>query len=608
MKKIISALIASVILISGIFLATLVPTQSFGATAFTPISGKTYYLAGAGVTSSANTINLSSFTLPDPNNTPIVNSMFSGTQYGVLEAQTSKTEDITFTGVTQNSNGTATLTGVTRGISFYSPFVASTTLQLAHAGGATFILSNPAAFYAQFLTNTNSNNIYGTFTFSSTSPPVYDADPVWANFSTQALADVSYVNSVVAAGCANGSTTVKGCVQLATAAQTAAGTATGSTAAALVPANSTFSVTSGNAVVPVGNTFGYLNQGWLGLSQAFTWTGLHTFNTGGIIDNASSTFTSTVNLNGTTLLNGASLAHQFGGTGANGALNISSGTTTVNLNSASYYELDYTSISITGTGALTFSNPNSKGTFIAIRSQGNVTLTCGGDCIYATGMGAAGGAVGSGVSVGTVGNSGNPFYLFSTNGGSGGGGSSGTGGAVPTAIAPGNWISSTSTLMKYGGQFWVGAGGGSGGCSGTTCGTRTASGGTGGGGILLEVGGSLNLTSTNAIVANGTQAPASTCQTGTYTEFGGGGGGGGFIFVIYNLLTANTGTLQASGGAAGLNAASQCGTGSGDFGGGGGASGYTAGGNGASTNTNGAVTGGTGATGATSTLQNTNFF
>lgn len=311
MKYFISALVAGAILIGGIFYGhTLVPAQLSGSTAFTAVSGKTYYLSGAGISSFQNTITLASFTLPDPNNTPIQSSMFSGTQYGVLEAQTSKTEDVTFTGVTQNGNGTATLTGVTRGISFYSPFVASTTLQLAHAGGATFILSNPAAFYAQFLTNTNSSSIYGTFTFSSTSPPVYDADPIWANFSTQALADVAYVNSVVAAGCANGSTTVKGCVQIATARQAASSTINGSTGAIDVlqssyatdtPSISGCATSSGGCVV-MSLLNGKLNQAWLDLTQAFTWSGLQTFSSG-FIDNASSTFISTANLNGAIGLN-----------------------------------------------------------------------------------------------------------------------------------------------------------------------------------------------------------------------------------------------------------------------------------------------------------------
>lgn len=286
-------------------------TQVAGSTAFTPVQGKTYYLAGAGVTSSANTVTLSSFTLPDPNSTPITNAMFSGTQYGVLEAQTSKIENITYTGVTQNSNGTATLTGVTRGISFFSPYVSSTTLQLAHAGGATFILSNPAAFYSQFAAINNSETILGTWTFASTAPPVYDADPIWANFSSQALADVSYVNSVVAAGCANGSTTVKGCVQTATARQAASSTINGSTGAIDVlqssyatdtPSTSGCATSSGGCVV-MSLLNGKLSQLWLDLTKAFTWSGLQTFSAG-FIDSASSTIAANVSNNLT--LNGVS--------------------------------------------------------------------------------------------------------------------------------------------------------------------------------------------------------------------------------------------------------------------------------------------------------------
>lgn len=355
MKYLAAGIVSFLVLAGGILFGhSIAPSSpSFGSTAFTPVSGKTYYLAGAGVTSSANTINLSSFTLPDPNNTPIQSSMFSGTQYGVLEAQTSKTEDITFTGVTQNANGTATLTGVTRGISFYSPFVASTTLQLAHAGGATFILSNPAAFYAQFLTNTNNNNIYGTFTFSSTSPPVYDADPIWANFSTQALADVSYVNSVVAAGCANGSQTVKGCLQLATQIQSASSTAFGSTAAALTT-NNLYS-TSSPGTAGLWNVWtqndGKIATSFLNGVEQYIWNGLGTFNAG-FIDNASSTIAA--NASNKLTLNGLSYIFP----------SVRGASSTV--------------LSENGSGTLTWEGPHTfivSTTSAATAAQGGITLT-----------------------------------------------------------------------------------------------------------------------------------------------------------------------------------------------------------------------------------------
>jgi hypothetical protein len=119
---------------------------------------------------------------------------------------------------------------------------------------------------------------------------MYDADPIWANFSTQALADVSYVNSVVAAGCANGSQTVKGCVQLATQIQSASSTAFGSTSAALT-SNNAYS-TSSPGTAGLWNVWtqndGKIATSFLNGVEQYIWNGLGTFNSG-FIDNASST-------------------------------------------------------------------------------------------------------------------------------------------------------------------------------------------------------------------------------------------------------------------------------------------------------------------------------
>ena len=66
----------------------------------------------------------------------------------------------------------------------------------------------------------------------------------------------------------------------------------------------------------------------------------------------------------------------FGGDGSDGALAISSGTTTLDCANKKVFIKNYSSISITGTtGKLAFSNPHTSGTIIILRSQGNVTLT-----------------------------------------------------------------------------------------------------------------------------------------------------------------------------------------------------------------------------------------
>jgi len=73
------------------------------------------------------------------------------TGFGTLEpGNGSQEEAIAFTGITQNANGTATLTGVSS-VLFKSPYTASSGLTKTHAGASTFILSNDAAFYGAIL-------------------------------------------------------------------------------------------------------------------------------------------------------------------------------------------------------------------------------------------------------------------------------------------------------------------------------------------------------------------------------------------------------------------------------------------------------------------------
>lgn len=140
------------------------PSSTFAD--FTPVQGTQFYLAGAGITATANTIQLTSFKTPDGR--LMAMSMFGATGYGSLEPGTSKLEDITFTGITQNANGTATLTGVSRGMDFVSPYTASTTLAKAHSGGSTFILTNTAGFYGnEFGLINSATTVTGQWTFST---------------------------------------------------------------------------------------------------------------------------------------------------------------------------------------------------------------------------------------------------------------------------------------------------------------------------------------------------------------------------------------------------------------------------------------------------------
>lgn len=284
------------------------------AGAFTPIGVTQTTLAGAGVTATANTVQLSSFLTPDGRN--VVMSMLGSIGYGVLEPQSSKIEDVTFTGITQNSNGTATLTGVTRGNDFVFPYAASTTLAKAHAGGSYFIISNTAGFYGQqFLFSNEISTSSAGIVFSSTTPPYYDEPGAQASgnyiSTTSELASVAYVNAVTTAGAPNASISVKGIVQLATARQAASSTLNGSTGAFDVLQSSyatdtpgTLCATTAGGCVLMSLLNGKLSQSWIDFTQLFSFTG-------GLISTGSSTLVGTSTFVGTTTSVGAAIDYSY---------------------------------------------------------------------------------------------------------------------------------------------------------------------------------------------------------------------------------------------------------------------------------------------------------
>lgn len=191
------------------------------------------------------------------------------------------------------------VTGLTRNIDYFTGTTtnANTSVQSHRTGADIRITDFP---FAQIVRNI----------FSGTEVlPVnlhYNTGVTQGSGDSLALADVGYVNAISIAGAANAQTTVNGISQLATALQDASGTVTGSTGANLVirSADATSSNDVAGLHVVVTQNSGKINWNLIDLGNNFTVTGLATFNTGGIIDNASSTFTSTANLNGTTSFGG----------------------------------------------------------------------------------------------------------------------------------------------------------------------------------------------------------------------------------------------------------------------------------------------------------------
>ena len=150
------------------------------------IQGQKYTLSGSGVTSSQTTIPLNSFNLPD--GTAIDSGDLATTNYGTLEPGTSREEIISFTGL----SGT-TLTGVTRGLKFVSPYTEDSSLKSAHAGNAIFVLTNNPQVFQDFVDDSTDQTIAGVKTFSSL-PAITAGNPVADND----VARKAYVDSVVA--------------------------------------------------------------------------------------------------------------------------------------------------------------------------------------------------------------------------------------------------------------------------------------------------------------------------------------------------------------------------------------------------------------------------
>lgn len=416
--------------------------------------------------------------------------------------------------------------------------------------------------------------------------------------ATTTLASKYYVDNVVTAGCADATSAVRGCVELASGLEAASTTSIGGTGASLVLPSSfatSSPYTPGN-YVPITNARGVLSPLFIatttqdvpnGYTFASTTSTIGNIGTAGINTlNAGSTNTSSTTIG---FAGGQFVGPRFYGTGSDGALALTSGTTTISAGGQRVLELDYTSVSITGTGHLAFSNPNTNGTVVIIKSQGACTLTTSGVSIYTAGMGAAGGAIGTAGRAATatnIGNRGNGpggglsgltiagATVHGAGGGGGGSGTIGTVGAGGSASTVGGF-GGNSTMAVASTTLYAEAGGG--GASGSdateTSGVSSAgaAGGIGGGGLVLACGGALNNTSIISTMGTiGSNSDNTTADGG-----GGGGGAGGNVLILYTSFTADSGTYSTAGGAGG----------SGNAGG----------------------SGGAGATGATLRARNTNF-
>lgn len=175
-------------------IAAPVPTQTVAPDsqvvgAFNPTGGGTYHLKTS-VSVSDTTVQLTSFKEPVSGTSYNMTYLNSSIGYGTIDPQTTRSEFVSFTGITQNQDGSAALTGVTRGLT-RSPAgslcIASSTQAQRHAGQSAFILSDSPCLFAEYAVKQNDETVTGSWLFN---PPTAGGNP----------ATKTYVDGLVSGG------------------------------------------------------------------------------------------------------------------------------------------------------------------------------------------------------------------------------------------------------------------------------------------------------------------------------------------------------------------------------------------------------------------------
>lgn len=265
--------------------------------AFRTMSGQSFTL-GSSISSTQTTILLTSFKVPVSGTDITMATMGTDIAYGTLAPGTSSAELISFTGVTQNADGTATLTGVTRGLDKEYPGTEDSNFKQPHAGQTIFILSDaPQIINTEMAALRNDNTWTGRQTLpqSGTASAARAGAVYAAPTQDTELATKKYVDDTASFGAPLATTTTAGIVEIPTATQLETGILLGETGAGLVVLNAQYgarkilgyNVTGGtpNAyTLDVGSSAptAYATGQIVGFLASFTNTGNATLNINGL--------------------------------------------------------------------------------------------------------------------------------------------------------------------------------------------------------------------------------------------------------------------------------------------------------------------------------------
>lgn len=136
-----------------------------------------FSLQGSGVSIADITMTLSTFQTID--GVDLAMSDFGTIGFMTIEpGSRDREEQISFTGVTQNSNGTATLTGI-KNVLFLSPYTEVSGFAKSHPGGVVAVVTNTSGFYNKFPAKENNEAITAYWTVPDPISPTDIANRQW---------------------------------------------------------------------------------------------------------------------------------------------------------------------------------------------------------------------------------------------------------------------------------------------------------------------------------------------------------------------------------------------------------------------------------------------
>lgn len=235
---------------------------------FSPTGGTTYRLQSS-VATTDTSITLSSF--KNRSDIPLTMTLLAtDVIYGTLSPQTSRSEFISCTGITQNANGTATLTTCTRGLSDIGASTASTTLRKSHPGQSVFILSDSPALFNEYTKRRTDESVTGLWNFNSYLP----TSSITATSSNQ-FTIKSYVDNIANQGAATSTESNGGIVELGTLAEQADSYNGGADKPTVLQTKNSTSTCQvvGSYNIVASSTTGKLDKGCFDQTSTYSFTG-----------------------------------------------------------------------------------------------------------------------------------------------------------------------------------------------------------------------------------------------------------------------------------------------------------------------------------------------